>query len=194
MTLASSGEISIGGTVANRSINVELNLSPTANSNLDQANFRSLAGAGGSGTQINMSDFWGKSAITISLASLSDIYGDINPGGTAYAEYVFNSNGATSYFSSSGNGTLSNWASPTTAGIGSNYWIRFTQTASFGPSTETGNARNTWIQLSSVPTFGLSKTANGGSSRTYTAQIATDSGGANIVATKSVVISVEVIF
>ena len=194
MTLVVSGEISIGGSTANRSINLELSLAATANSSLNQANFRSLAGVGGSGTPISMSNFYGKSAITISLASLSDIYGDINPGGTAYAEYAFNSNGATTYFSSSGNGSLSNWATPTTAGIGSNYWIRFTQTASFGPSTETGNARNTWIQLSNAPTFGLSKTANGGSSRTYTAQIATDSGGANIVTTKSVVISVEVIF
>ena len=195
MTLASSGEMSIGGTTANRSINVELGLAATANSSLNQTNFRALAGVTGDATQISMTNFYGKSAITISLASLSAIYGEINPGGTAYAEYSFNSNGSISYFTSNGNGTQGSWATPNTVGIGSNYWIRFTQTASFGPSTETGSARNTWIQLSNAPTFGLSKTANGYSSRTYTVEIASDSGGSNIVATKTgVEIGVEVIF
>jgi hypothetical protein len=195
MTLASSGEMSIGGTTANRSINVELGLSPTANSNLNQANFRSLAGAGGSGTQINMSDFWGKSARSFPLGSLASIEGYEYPGASAFAYYVFNSDGTTNKFSSGfGNAQLTNWTTPTTGGIGSSYWIRFTQTAGFGGSTETGSGRGIWNQLSGNPSFGLQRGGNGAGSRTYTVQIASDSGGSNIVATTSVTISVEIIF
>ena len=63
MTLVSSGLIAIGGTGAtylNRSVNLELSLAYNANSNLNQTNFRSLAGVA-SGT-ISLSDFYGKSA------------------------------------------------------------------------------------------------------------------------------------
>ena len=60
MTLVSSGILSIGGSTTNRSINLELSLSATANSSLNQTNFRSLAGvAAGS---ISISNFYGKSA------------------------------------------------------------------------------------------------------------------------------------
>ena len=63
MTLVSSGLIAIGGTGAtylNRSVNLELSLAYNANSNLNQTNFRSLAGVA-SGT-ISLSDFYCKSA------------------------------------------------------------------------------------------------------------------------------------
>ena len=65
MALVTSGLIAIGGTGAvytNRSINLELSLAYNANSNLNQSNFRSLAGVA-SGT-ISLSDFYGKSAAT----------------------------------------------------------------------------------------------------------------------------------
>ena len=185
MTLASSGEMSIGGTTANRSINVELGLSATANSSLNQANFRSLAGVASG--QISMSDFWGKSAITISLASLNSVFGTAYPGRTAYAESIWNTNGTLQEgTSSSGIQSSGNWASPTTTGIGSGYWVRFTETASSGAGqTVYGSPRGVWLQLSSAHTFGVSRTLNGGGYREYTVQIATDSGGSNIVATKT---------
>jgi hypothetical protein len=190
MTLASSGEISIGGTVANRSINVELGLSATANSSLNQANFRSLAGVGGSGTPISMSSFWGKSAI--SLASLTNVYGTAFPGGNAYAEIIFNPNGSISYGSSNGSGGMGNWAS---SAVGSSYWIRFTQTSSYGGSTEYGSGRGVWNSMGSVLYFGVSRTANGAGGRYYTVQIASDSGGSNIVATATGIgLEVEIIF
>lgn len=195
MTLASSGEMSIGGTTANRSINVELGLSPTANSSLNQTNFRSLAGVGGSGTPISMTNFYGKSARSFPLGSLASIEGYEYPGSTAFAYYVFNSDGTTNKFSSGfGNAQLSNWTTPTTGGIGSSYWIRFTQTSSTGGSTETGSGRGVWNQLSGNPSFGLSRSGNGYGQRIYTVQIASDSGGSNIVATTSISISVEIIF
>jgi hypothetical protein len=159
---------------------------------------------GGSGTfssgAISFNEFYNKGpspAITISLAALVGVYGLAYPGNTAYAEYIFNSNGTIQTGTSDG-GTQSsgNWASPTTTGIGSSYWIRLTQTGSSGgPITDTGNARGVWISLSITPYFGISVTANGAFYKQYTVQIATDSGGSNIVATKTgVEIGAEIIF
>ena len=149
--------------------------------------------AGGSGTfssgAISFYDFYNKGpnpAITISLASLTAIYGDTPYPGLAFAYYLFNSNGVITYWANGvNNAAVGNWASPTTAGIGSSYWIRFTQTSSSGTSTETGSARGVWISLSISPTFGIEVSGPGFSNRIYTVEVASDSGGSNIVATKT---------
>ena len=59
MTLASSGTISIGGSTANRSINLELGRSATATSSLGETSLRTLAGV--SSGAISLSNFHGKS-------------------------------------------------------------------------------------------------------------------------------------
>lgn len=149
--------------------------------------------AGGSGTfssgAISFSDFYDKGpspAVTISLASLTSIYGDTPYPGLAFAYYLFNSNGVITYWANGvNNAAVGNWATPTTAGIGSSYWIRFTQTSSSGTSTETGSARGVWIALSISPTFGIEVSGPGFSNRYYTVEVASDSGGSNIVATKT---------
>ena len=63
MALNPSGVMSIGGTTVGASINLELNLSATANSSIGQANFRELAKVPNG--QIRLSDFYGKSNIII---------------------------------------------------------------------------------------------------------------------------------
>jgi hypothetical protein len=60
MALVTSGEISIGGSTSGRSINLELGRAATANSSLDEASLRALAGIA-SGT-ISLSNFYGKSS------------------------------------------------------------------------------------------------------------------------------------
>ncbi len=185
-----------GSTISLSQVNTELGRSATATLDMNDSALRSLFQKTGSGTTISMSDGWGKSAISISLASLTDIDGSAYPGDTAFAEYRFQDNGTITYGNNSTfSGSMGNWASPTTAGIGSSYWIRFTQTAAGGLSTETGSSRGVWHQLSSQRIFGLSKQNNGYAYRTYTVQIASDSGGSNIIATKTgVVINVEIVF
>ena len=59
MTLAASGIISIGGSTATRSINLELGRSATATSNMGETDLRTLAGV--SSGAISMDDFYGKS-------------------------------------------------------------------------------------------------------------------------------------
>ena len=60
MALATSGTMSIGGTTATRSINLELNRAATATSNMGETDLRTLAGV--SSGAISMSNFYGKSS------------------------------------------------------------------------------------------------------------------------------------
>ena len=196
MTLAASGEMSIGGSTATRSINLELDRVAGATSNLNESALRTLAGIPTSGSTISLASFYGKSNRSFSLSQLLENFGEANSGGTAYAEYTFSTDGTIVGASSqSGSFSVGNWTTPTTASIGSSYWVRCTQTSSSGPSTEYGATRSSWLQLSTSRTFGVSKTANGLSTRVYTFEIASDSGGATIVATATgVQYSIEIIF
>lgn len=162
---------------------------------------RSLFGRVGSGTTISMSDGRGKSNITISLASLAGVYGTAYPGETAYAELIFSSNGDIgSGTSNIGIQDPGNWATPTTTGIGSSYWVRFTQTGSygtggFGGATQYGSAKGVWHQISTTLYFGVQRSGNGMGGFYYTVQIASDSGGSNILATATnVEIAAEIYF
>jgi len=178
MALQSSGAISLSN------VNVELGRSATAQISLGESAVRNLAGVA-SGA-ISLANLYGKSNITISLASVAGVYGSANPGQTASAGIDFNTNGTF---------TSGNWASPTTTGIGSSYWIRFTQTSSISTTTLTGSGTGVWLQLNAVRSIGVTKNTNGYGSRTFTIEISTNSSGTNIVATKTgVEIAAEIIF
>jgi hypothetical protein len=66
MTLNSSGPISLGGSTAGQSINLELSKSATAQVSLNDTDVRTLAGVA-SGAIIMPTNFYGKSAVTIVL-------------------------------------------------------------------------------------------------------------------------------
>ena len=71
MTLAANGAMSVGGNVANRSINLELGRAFNfPNSAIGSAAFRTLAGVPSGAIRLG-ADFYGKSNITVSLASIT---------------------------------------------------------------------------------------------------------------------------
>lgn len=74
MPLASSGQMSIGGSTASRSINLELGRSASATSSLGESALRTLAGV--SSGAISMSNFYGKSSgpTTASLGGTDMVY------------------------------------------------------------------------------------------------------------------------
>lgn len=186
MALQSSGAISLSN------VNVELGRSATAQISLGESAVRNLAGVA-SGA-ISLANLYGKSNITISLASVEGLYGNAYPGQTAYAEYGFFSDGDVIGYTSYINTTAS-WATPRTTGLGANYWIRFTQTASTTGTTLTGSGTGVWLQLNTTRYIGVSRTQNGIGYRTFTIEISTNSSGTNIVASKTgVELSAEIIF
>jgi hypothetical protein len=67
MTLVSSGQISIGGTATDRSINIELGRAATATSNLNETDLRSLAGVTTPNSTISLTNFYGKSSLAAVL-------------------------------------------------------------------------------------------------------------------------------
>lgn len=73
------------------------------------------------------------------------------------------------------------WFQPTGGSPGSSYWVRFTQVSGTAPDSGT---LNTWLALSSNRSIGYS-TTNGVKIGTFTIEIASDSGGTNIVAASS---------
>jgi hypothetical protein len=113
-----------------------------------------------------------------------DLKGDNSPGNSAGATIYFNSDGTVTYavqFVDVSNtvGTES-WFSPTTTGIGNSYWVRFTVTS----GTLTTNQASTWTALSSARAFDK-QAVSGAVSATVTVEIASDSGGTNIVFTST---------
>ena len=194
MALVNTGEISIGGSVANRSINLELGRAAGATSNLNETALRTLAGIPTSGSTISLASFFGKSNFTVAYDSLyigngytfDDLYSAGSYGSVALR---WNADGTMSFFNAnSGYTAMGNWGSPTTASIGSNYWVRFTRTAtnSFGsPTAATNSTASTgWLQLSSAREIGIFRSPGQNFfSATYTIEISSDSGGATILTT-----------
>jgi len=172
MTLASSGTLSIGGSTANRSINLELGRSATATSNLNETDLRTLAGVA-SGT-ISISDFYGKSAsldvqtVTVGVyvakattyygyglagGSISD--GTFNPkSGASITRLEWISTGTLS-FSLSGSYTNADWTTVEFTGGGGTY--SFNRTAA--SYTNNGYA-TTWNWSTGTNPFGTTAGVN----------------------------------
>lgn len=194
MPLATSGFIAIGGTTSNRSINVELGLSPTATNGLTDAATRALAGIP-SGPVVLPGDFYGKSSRSFTLTgmvNMGGVNGQFAPGNT-YCYYTFYTDGDLLGFESpSGPATVNtDWTTPVTGGIGSSYWVRWTITSSFvnAPAAQVGTD-GTWQQLSTARSFGLQTGNNNTLCSSYIDgyfDISSNSSGTNIVATSPLI-------
>lgn len=200
MTLAASGEISIGGTSTNRSINLELGRAQNATSSLGESALRTLAGVP-SGPVVLPNDFWGKSNRTFSLAGVTSLYGARVQGspGNCFAYYSFATDGDLLGFASPFTSAVTNtdWTLPITGGIGSSYWVRWTIVGSSGTGVFTKiGTDGTWQQLSSALPFGLQTTNNNTIVyRDYDCyfEISSNSAGTNIVASSPTVnLAIEV--
>jgi hypothetical protein len=147
MTLAASGAISLGGSTATRSINLELGQSATAQVSLNDTNVRSLAGVA-SGAITLPTNFYGKSAVTIVLSnqSIADFTGG---GSNASAGYQLTSAGAANEIVGTSTSFLETWCSP--SGEAVNYEVFVTVTG----SPLTIGFVNAWTALSTTRTWRL---------------------------------------
>jgi hypothetical protein len=149
--------------------------------------------AGGSGSfssyNLGIDQFYSKrvsAPYSISLSVVNGFSWEAYFGGGSYSEVYFNTNGTITSYDMSGSsvGPSGNWGSPTTGGLGNSYWIRFTRTDSSlgGGSTSTGSTG--WMSLDAQRVINVNHAGvyGGGIYSTYSVDIATDSGGSNIVA------------
>lgn len=155
MPLVSSGEISIGGSTTDRSINLELGRSATATSNLNESALRTLAGVA-SGA-ISLSSFYGKSNASVAISNQSaDNYSKAGIGGTAVARYQLNLNGA-AYRTNVGGTLVSISGEWLTSGSASLFDVYATWSGSGGTVTGTTGS---WLNLATTREWTLSATNN----------------------------------
>lgn len=163
MTLAASGAISLGGSVTDRSVNVELGKSATAQISLNDADVRTLTGTS-SGTQISLpSNFWGKSNDVISISDQT--FSDYTFCSAAQAYYTLKSNGVAYKGEGPTETSLGNWVTPT--GSASNYEVYATLSSGSLTTGTTGS----WLALSSNRLWSVEASGNNGQSAVIVVEI-----------------------
>jgi hypothetical protein len=182
-----------GNTIALSQVNSELGRSATATIDMNDSAVRALFGKPGSGNTISMSDGWGKSAFTVAYSGgfanglvLDDVF--YYPGAPAGVGIRWNPNGTMDLFKySTGYSTLGEtWGNPTTTGIGSNYWIRFTRTATGGPGAAAASTASTgWIQLNVGTGIYLEQSSASQVNAEYTIEISSSSSGSPVLTTRT---------
>jgi hypothetical protein len=170
MPLVTSGEISIGGSTANRSINLELGRAAGATSSLGETSLRNLAGVASG--PISLSDFYGKSnlaatlpdyGVTAGAIELSRFYYDAGASyGEAYVDIILNPDGTGAYrYGDSGTATT-NFTSFTwkTGGGSAGDYFAHMATPSGGSFSASSSATNSALALSSARLWGLLLTSS----------------------------------
>ena len=167
MPLNPSGPMSIGGPTVGQSINLELNLSATANSNLNQANFRTLAAVPAGA--ISISNFYGKSNL-VSRGLFNTVTFTAPITFSNQQQVIYQNIETTGSFGSFGNITApQNWAS---GGIGNN-----TRAVLAGGRANNAPATATYTLAMIYTTFGTSGTWTAFGNLTGTARASIASGG-----------------
>ena len=170
---ASPNTLNMAGTSSPVSVAYELGLGLTTTISMNQAAVRTLAGVGGSGTTWSMSSLWGKSNITINNSIVCDAQAlDYGPP-PCYINFI--NNGEITYEDPAYSSGSTNWATPTTAGVGSSYWIKITRVNGITPS---GMTSGTIYALSISPSMYISAVYSGQTRlASGTIDIYSDSGG-----------------
>jgi hypothetical protein len=192
MPLAASGTISIGGSTATRSINLELGRAAGASSNLNETALRSLAGVA-SGA-ISLSNFYGKSSLSYVTT--------LGFNGQTYGDQDLDAGNAISYLQMFSDGTWrvtlqanttqydGNWATPTTAGVGAGKYVKFTLGTTDGSSSGTSWSTTTgWQELNATRQVSVgASTVTTGKYRiaTYTVEVSTSASGSPVVASGTI--------
>lgn len=121
------------------------------------------------------------------------------PGGTvqsttitpsdASATLNFNRAGTvTSSRAGAGSTVSHDWHLNPTATVGDGFWVRATLAAG---TTPTSGTIGSWTQLSATSTWNNTRTITGNKTSTLTIELATDSGGANIVTSGTYIINAD---
>ena len=181
-------------TISLSQVNTELGRSATATIDMNDSAVRSLFGRVGSGTTISMSDGHGKSSFTVAYSGgfANGLFYDeafYYAGAAAGAGIRWNANGTMDQFTYTyGYSSLGEtWGNPTTTGIGSNYWIRFTRTAYGGMGAAAASTASTgWIQLSSGGAgIYIEQNPAYQVTATYTIEISSSSSGSPVLTTRT---------
>lgn len=144
------------GTISLNDVNVELGLSGTTNISMNQANVRTLAGVGGSGTIISMNDLRGKS----NRVSIS---------------YTFSSNTANASLNLSAISGYVSGKSDITITINSGVYLYATSTSNAGLTLTGGTSGDTLTIVNNGFIMGMG--GAGGGSTTYVATVSGQDGG-----------------
>jgi len=142
MTLAASGEISLGGSVTNRSVNLELSQGASAQISMNDTNVRSLAGVP-SGAIILPTNFYNKSAGA--TVNFNDAVVTAAGVPSQSAGYRINTNGFVYQVVNGVDTSLGQWVTPSSAG--GNYEVFATLVSGTLSSGTTGS----WVATSGTP-------------------------------------------
>ena len=202
MPLNNSGPISIGGSTAGQSINLELGRAATASSNLNESALRTLAGVP-SGA-ISLSNFYGKSNFTANLPdyvgsgiNLSQFF--IASGAAsreAGVEIVLNSNGTGAYRrfdNTNGTVNLTTFTWLTGGGSSGDYYAHMANPS--GSSFTSSSPTNTALALSTgrIWTLQAVATLNTSDYRSLTSTLQIRTVDGTVLVSRSVSMEAEVI-
>jgi hypothetical protein len=154
--------------------------------------------AGGSGTfssgAISFNDFYlkGPSAgVTVSLASMNGttFFGTAFSNNESFSSILtFESNGTWGASLYASGEQYGNWATPTTTGVGSGYWIQWTRTFFTGGTFNDATPTSGWQQLNGINQIIVTTGGISTASADYTVQISSSSSGSPVLTTANITI------